>query len=428
MLLPLPGLYPTISSKKELLLFLLLMGFIITLYLPAMPVINNIFIGLIVLTSFILNSLQEKWNLLKQRKAVQWMLLFFLMHAVSFFLSDNTQEAGKILRMRTTLLLFPVSLGLIIIKEEMKAGIIYMFVVITTLVSLFCLATAAVLFSRTGDASLLYNDSLSFPIRMQSIYMAMLINLAVAGLIYLSTGNYIKKPVIIYLCLLTLLPIHFMLASRSAIIILYSGLLLFGGYHIIKRKKILAGMALIAGLLAGVFMMVEFFPKTMNRFRELMYTSYRYDNKAAESHYNMKVTEDQWNGANIRLAIWKCGWELSRQHLASGVQIGDKQDKLQEIYKAKNFDLAYRTRRNMHNTYLDVLSTFGIAGLWVFLAGYIIFPFIDCIKERNYLGIFTIIALAVSMIPEAYLDRSLGGLILAFFITFTIASPRDVAA
>ena len=31
-----------------------------------------------------------------------------------------------------------------------------------------------------------------------------------------------------------------------------------------------------------------------------------------ESHYNMEVTADQWNGANLRMAAWRCGWKAAR--------------------------------------------------------------------------------------------------------------------
>lgn len=45
-------------------------GFFITLYLPGMPVVNNLFIGLIFIFSFAYNTLTDKIRLLKQRPAI----------------------------------------------------------------------------------------------------------------------------------------------------------------------------------------------------------------------------------------------------------------------------------------------------------------------------------------------------------------------
>jgi hypothetical protein len=77
-----PGLSFT---GKEKIMYVLTALFFITLYLPGMPVINNIFIALIFGYSFFYNSIGDKLKLLKQRKAVACMLLFYALHLVSAF-------------------------------------------------------------------------------------------------------------------------------------------------------------------------------------------------------------------------------------------------------------------------------------------------------------------------------------------------------
>lgn len=399
------------------------MGFVITLFFRTMPVLNNIFTGLIVVTSFFYNSLQEKWQLLRERKAVLFMLLFFLVHIISAAVSDNREEASVMLQMRSPLLLFPIALGLIVVKEHLKQRIWWLFGTATTVAALVCLIAAIVTYRQTGNTGVLYNDSLSLAIGKQSIYFAMMINFAIAGFIYLLgvKASFVNRGMA-WCSILFLLIIHFLLASRISIIILYSGLLLYAFYYITKKRKILEGATLVMGLCIAGFLLVKFFPQTLNRFRELGYTKYSFNSQAAESHYNMEVTADQWNGANIRLAVWKCGWELARQHPVWGVQLGDKMDELIKVYESKDFVFAVQSKRNLHNNYLDILVTFGWVGLIVFVAGWLLLPLLQVIRTRDALGGFVILALAVAFISETYGDRSIGNVLMGFFIPFLISA------
>lgn len=407
--------------RKDRLLYLLVAGFLITFYFRSHPVINNIFTGLIFVYSFFYTGLKEKWHLLRQRKAIFFMLLFFLLHLLSSLFSVNKQEAVVMLALRSPLLLFPLSLGLMVIKENLKDRILWLYAIVTSGAALVCLVWALVLFGRTGNAAVLYNDSLSDAIGKQSIYFALMINLAVFSLVYLlSVKRFFINRGLAYGCILFLLFIHFLLASRMAIIVLYSFLIGYACYYIVRRKKILEGAALLLGLVIGSVLLVKFFPKTFNRFRELAYTDYRFDSKAIESHYNMEVTADQWNGANIRLAVWRCGWELVKQHPVFGVQLGDKMDRLMETYATSKFDFAYKSRRNLHNNYLDVLVTFGFTGLLLFLAGFILWPLVKCIQTGDMFGIAVILVFALALVSETYIDRSIGSILLSFFISFVI--------
>jgi O-antigen ligase len=420
----------TADTGKERILYLLVFVFFLTLYFPFSPVVNNICIGLLFSYSFFFyNSFAEKLQLLKRRKSVIAMLLFYLLHVAGFFFSANRQEARALLEMRSPLLLFPLSLGTIVISRQLKIRLLRCFTIVTTLVAFLCLCYALVLYKKTGNAGVLYNDSLTTAINMQSIYFAMLVNLAIFSFAWLLH----KKPAAIkyrglgYLGILFLLVIHFMLASRIAIIILYSSLLFFAVYYIIKKKKLLEGTTLLLGLLIGVFLLVKFFPKTINRFRELEHREYNYQSRAAESHYNGILTKEQWNGANIRLAVWNCAWELFKQRPVTGWQPGDKQNRLKEVYSTKGFQFGIDTNRNTHNNYLDLLITFGIVGFIVFLLGYTILPFMQCYQQRDVLGIFIIAAFTISMLTENYMDRSVGNVLLSFFICFVVAgdlAPR----
>jgi O-antigen ligase len=92
-----------------------------------------------------------------------------------------------------------------------------------------------------------------------------------------------------------------------------------------------------------------------------------------------------------------------------------------DVYRAKHFDLAVQTKRNTHNNYIDVFCTFGIFGFIIFLLGYVVIPLQKAIRVKDLLGGLIIGFLALSMMTETYMDRSMGCLLLGFFLSFISA-------
>jgi O-antigen ligase len=404
-------------------------GFFGTLFLPGMPVVNNIFTGLLCVYAFFYNSLAEKKTILRRRKSILLMILFYFLHVLSAVLSTDKQEALRLLVMRIPLLLFPLSLGLLYIRPVLKARILLSYYLVVLLAALVCLAYALVLYVKTGDGVYLYNDSLSLPTGVQSSYFSLMVTMAIFSCLYLLESGTLLRGygVFAVISLVFLLVFHFLLASRISMTILYTGLLILAGSYIVKRKR--PAMGLVAfGILLCVGLCLHFFPKTLNRFRELEYPSYDYKSNASESHYNGTLTPDQWNGGNIRLAIWNCGWQEARAHWLTGVQLGDKQKKLMEVYRANHFDFAFRNKRNMHNLYLDILCCFGVVGLIVFLAGYVVVPLRSAWRSADWLGLALLLTFIFSMTVESYFDRSLGCLLAGFFFSFIAACCEDERA
>ena len=273
-------------SRKEKTLYFLLTGFFITLYLPRMPVINNLFIGLVVVYSFFYNSWTEKKQLLKERKAVIFMLIFFALHFLSAFFSANRPEAITMLGLRSPLLLFPLSLGLITISQELKFRILLVYCLSVTLAALVCLVSAYLQYRKWHDATYLYDDSLTQIIDRQSIYFSLMVDLTLFAFTYLllKRSFVLEHPGGVYICIAFLLMIQFMLASRITIIGLYCGLLVIALVYMIKNRKLKKGFMLIVALVAVFFLLVHWFPKTMDKFKELTYTAYQFDARPVENH------------------------------------------------------------------------------------------------------------------------------------------------
>ena len=411
----------------EKLLYALVLLFFSSLFLPLMPVVTNIILGFIVIVSFRFNSFKEKLQLLKVRPYMLLFLLYYLLHLLSFFWSDDKTEATTQLSMRLTIFLFPLAIGSLVINNVLRDRIIYAIAIVTTGAALISLGLSFSQYRATGNSGYLYNDSLTMHFVLQSIYVAMLVNISIVGLIYLLSKrpSFIKRPELLYLAIVILFSYHFLLASRSAMIILYGGLFLYAVYYIIKRRKYLEGATLILGMFIGSFILFKFFPKTVQRFKELSYTSFQYSSTAAESHYDMQLNSEQWNGANTRLALWSCGWEVAKNNMITGVGIGDRIQAVNEVYKTRNFTMAIETKKNVHNSYLDALLTFGVGGLLLFLLTFVLLPLVDVSKRKDMFDLFVVIAFIISMIFEVYLARSIGSMLTGFFFSFIAATKRN---
>jgi len=413
-------------TRNEKILYFLLAGFFITLYLPRMPVVNNLFIALVFVHSLFYNSWAEKRQLLKERKELFFIFAFFGLHVLSAIFSSDRQEGFSMLGLRIPLLIFPLSLGLIYIHAALKYRILLIFCLTTVLAALVCLAAAYIQYKKWNDASYLYDDSLTQVIDRQSIYFSLIVNLTLFSFTYLllKRSFTLEHPGGAYIAISFLLVIQFMLASRITIIGLYCGLFVIALAYMIKKRKLRRGLLLILALVGVFFLLVHWFPKTMDKFKELTYTSYQFDARPVESHQSGRVNPEQWNGMNIRLAVWKCAWELVERHWVFGIPLGDKQERLMGVYRSKQFDFAISTHRNMHNTYLDVLCTFGIVGLIVFVLGFLVLPGIACYRVNDALGGFVLISFAISLFTETYIDKSVGCILLGFFVSFVISYKK----
>lgn len=413
-------------TRKENIIYYLFLLFFVVLFWAHTDVLNGIVIGVLLLCGILYNPIKEKWTLLKERKHMVFMLLFFVMLGVSLYLSDNTSRGFRYLDTRLALFYFPVAIGLIYISKSFKEKILMGFAVITTIACFVCLCYSIYASGFFKRPELLYNDSLTHLIGRQSIYISLLVNISIFifsyWIFYKPLGG--NKKALLLLAVAFLFSISYLLASRSMMVVLYAITICFIVYYIFKRKKYLEGATLLMAMLIGIFLIFKFFPQTINRFKELTYTQYNYSNKGKESHYNMEVTKEQWNGANFRLAAWQCGWNLFKQHPFVGVGLGDKRDELMKEYEKKDFQFGIATKKNVHNNYLDILMSTGVIGLLLFLLGWILFPIYYSVKKKDWLAVLIICTISFALITEIYFDRTMGGMVVGFFVPFLLTDYK----
>lgn len=469
--------------QKEKVFYWLVSAFFLTFFLPDMPVINNILIGATVVHSCYYNRVREKFALLRRRPAIWFMLLFYIWQIVSALQSQNRDEGLTMLGLRVPLLIFPVFIGLVYIREELKDRILLSYCFFTTIAAIACMLFAVGQYHRTGDVRLLYEDNLTEAIGRPSLYVAMAVNLALFIYVYLlqKKSFAIQYKGLVFLSIAFLVVFHFLCASRISILCLYTGFVCFTVWHYARAGRIWRGALLIGVLLAVAWLMIHFFPRTADRFRELKTANYRShageqagqgttgddrltpkdsgrmsptgaqgvtpaaadrvmpagadrDRQGATGDDRVTPTvadrvtpnSDQLNGTTVRLSVWNCGWELFKRHPWTGVALGDKEAALMDIFRERNFDYALESRLNMHNTYLDVLCNLGVIGLVVFLLGYLFLPLAGSIASKDGLGLFIILAFGVAIFAESWPDRSVGCIMLGFFLSLVSAWERGI--
>lgn len=407
-------------TLKEHLLLAGLTAFFISLFLPDMPVVGNILVALLFIHCFFYDSIAHRLQYLRSRPMLLLLLLFYAMQLISAALSANHHEAIKLIVRRCPLAVFPLSIGSIFIPARLYRRCLLSYAAATSLAALVFFLLSVIRVWRTADTQWLYDDSLTRWMNRPSTYMAWMVTIALVSYFTILTKTTLarKHKLLIYTAIAFLLIFHYLLASRSSIIFLYGTMLILAVRYAwrIRKPAILLPIPILA---IGLILI---FPKTVNRFRELQYTGYDLHSQAIESHYNMPVTDTQWNGANLRLAIWNCGLDLARRHWFTGVPLGDKENALQHEYQTRGFAFAYARKRNLHSTYLDVLVNTGVPGLVLFLLAAVIMPLIRAIKEGCLFAALVNVAIAMALVTENWLDQSQGCILLGFWLSFLPAA------
>jgi O-antigen ligase len=403
-------------STKEKILFVLMQVFFITIIFPYNDILTGFITGGMMLCCLLFNSVKEKFSLFKDRKPIIWMILFFAWNFISAVTSKNVNMAFIYIDPQLPLFYLPLTVGLIKTTKAFKEKILLSFAVITTLYCMICLAVAIEKYVVTGNVDWLYSDGITMLTGQQAIYISLVVNFSIYifGWFIFFTASKLKAiliPGIIFLFI-----VSFMLASRSMMIVLYTFVLGFLLNLIFKQKKYVAGVAILIVISAAGFTVLKVFPKTLNRFEDFVYTQYDFHHDASESHYSKETTPDQWNGANFRIAAWRCGWELFKERPLAGAHLGEKKSSLMEKYKEKDFQFAIRTNKNLHNNYLDILVGTGIIGLLLFLVGWLVLPLRGAFIAADYVSVLIIITFSIAMITEVYFDREIGGMLVGFFI------------
>ena len=384
---------------------------IILAHFSPAPRFTSIFIGVLCfIWVFIDWGFKKKWDALKGNKLAFLFIGLSLLNLLGMLYSEDQKAALFVAERRTSLFIFPIILSTIFLKQISVQRILFTVVVGCFLTSFIgFLYSLSQYISGNGGSDLFYNDNLLLLFKMQAVYFAFFTNVSVFIVIHLISKGFFNKTFkyFAFFLIAWFILINFLMASRLSIIILYLTGISFLAIYLIRSKKYKTLLISLFGVIVLLLTIVIIFPKTMNRFKAITNIEYDFENTNRINHFNDAPKKENWNGLNIRLAIWACATETYKESAFIGYGSGDAYAALRKKYEEKKFHFALQEDYNTHNQYLDFGLSFGILGVLVLIAS-ILYPILVAFKQGNYLYLAFLILLATSMLTENILNRNMG--------------------
>lgn len=410
--------------------------FALSLFVFSLPFSTNysrFFLGLWVFTWLLEANFVKRFknNMLpkEQRRILYMLILFYLLHLVSYFFSQNKPVAAFDLEVKLSMLLFPILiLGSNKLYKEKWQFLLKIFLLGIALSSIIYILLAfyksidieqgkllfnfaySEEFAHLGFFELMKNRSNNFSYTCISIwhhpsYYAMFLNLAVAISYFLlkKTKSNFKKTILIIATLFFMLMIY-LVASRAGILSLI--LVLFAIFLIeffFNKKIIIVALPFL--------ILITFFLANGSSIKE---TATKLLKKEPQVE-NKKENDIQQKDA--RLILLHHAILVAKENIWIGVGIGDIKTYLNESFRTENYQIGIEKAYNTHDQYLETLIGGGLVLLTVllFLFAYSIYY---SFRERKFIMLLFLLFIGLNFLFEAMLNTMVGVIFITFFWTF----------
>lgn len=412
------------SLKFGALLYYAILTYIVSIYIKNAPVVSNALMFLILVFSVLSIKPADLKQQLVKYKINSGMILFFLFQVISVLLSYDKASGFSIISLRLPLLVLTLAFCFIEFEQKTWYAILFFYALVTTIASVIGFGYGAYLATHESNTAYYYNDNISDLLwGKQAAYFGLYVNAAIIVTIYLlgnKNSGFTNFKYWFWFSIIWLLFINYMLASKMSTICLVLILLTLAFLRIFRNKKILEGAILLFAIVIGMVILYKLFPKTVERFKTITQTNYRFDNTNAENSLDDKFDANKWSSGSTRMALWTCGKEVFMTHPFLGTGLGDIRNVLKEKYTEKHFIYAINTHKNLHNQYFDVAVSMGLVGLLIFLFTYFFYPIKIFLHKRQDFAIGIFICIGLCLLTENMLDRYQGEQIIALLLPLAV--------
>ena len=452
----------TLKDISSNLYFILLL--IISIGISLQIVIYKIGIILLLLYWVFFHQGLRKITRINLKKEFMVLILFYFFYCLSFYWSEEKDVAKIDLILKSPLLILPLILGTIKLKDKKHYNYILLSFAYSSLVlNFYCFFKALPNYFSSSDLNVFYYSNLT--VNMHTAYQSLFTCFSILVLFYINLNN--KKTnkydlVIIPTQMLFVL----LIASRMQILIMVFFVSLFFIYRYYKKQKTWLGLLITTIYLLIVAQIISA-PSAL---------SYRYKQTISQVSMILDV------GEKVDLArkdLWIEALNVIKQNIIVGTGLGDakknlltkmekyivnedsknemllkeidflKKDKkiiekltkkaklegiktntflqnyaLQLLEKKSERSKFYIAQQyNYHNQYLQTFATIGIMGI-ISLIFLLFFPIKNFFSTKNYFEIFFLLLIGLSFITESLLERQAGVSFFAFFYSLLVINSK----
>ena len=358
---------------------------------------------------------------LKTRKILWVWILFFLLHAVSYFYSLDKDESVTDLKAKVSFILLPIVIGAgIVIDKKILERIFTFFVFGVTLIGIFCITRALVIYNEAGTTMQFFYHPLIKGLNANAVYQALYALFSISILLFFPWNarymKVLKIPLLIFQIVFFIL-----LSSRTLILIFFIIVLpIYLRYTFIKKKKsFLYTLILLIFSLILAITIFETNNPIKKRYSDIINQN---ENITWNDYQNNK--QRVFNNLSLRLFLWRVGIDNVKENNlwwkgAGNGSVYILQNKkmaeygITDIYNKENRSLLYNI--NLHNMYIETLIMIGIPGLILLLL--IVFAPFTYMKEFDYKNILFVFSFSflILMMQEASLQTQAGIIFYTFF-------------
>ena len=384
---------------------LMVLVFVMPIHLRFIPVLIALFGILNIVDGFV-----NKTFSFSHKKIIITGLLFFFIHLISVFYSDNKAVAWFDIEIKLSLLVFPI---IFLFKNsfiiERKRWVLISFVLGTIVSSIIMLLFAYYRFDGVNSHVFYYAElSLFHP-----SYMAMYFIFSILIIIRIMDKDLSKlnHRLIAYSIILFLLILISLLQSKAGILSIIAISFYYIVFAFIRSKAL---MLRISFFVLAVSVSLIFVQKN-NRLQTMANAVEKISDEGRTS-----------GSTGIRFSMWKVTIQEIPKYWIFGVGSGDIKEVLFKRYEEEGLTEAIEGNYNVHNQYLETFFGQGIIGISLLLL-LLFFGIQEALKKKELILSGYIILITLSMGPESMLNSQMGVVFISFFyyFLFVFDIPND---
>lgn len=386
---------------------------------------NSISIVLLFAVWLAEGKFHEKWNRLKRNGWVWPFVIFFLLHVVGLFYSEDVESGRFELEKKLSLVAVPLLAATGLPFENGPFRILkYGFIGSCLAVALASLIATMITYLhplspvQNFDPFTTEQFHALFPTQSRgweyfsyielgrwidihpayfSLYLILSILMILQEIFDQGRAGFFQLfTVILFTFFISLL------SSRMAVIAFAVTVAYIVLHNFQERRKLLRGFAVLSCLLT--FLSISIWVNPVSRFHVWI--------EPLTTPLTLDQHSTRWNSMNLRLLEWKASWSAVKAFWPAGVGTGDGQNILQQYYSTYRLGI-FSFPLNSHNQYLQTFIELGLAGI-IMLLFCLYLPLYRSF-HHNSLHFSFIVLFGLMCLSESMLARQKGVVFFALF-------------